>query len=276
MVEGVNNNNSNAGLYAASGVVLGGGAGAATAYLTKPYLKDGAPTDEFVKKAGDKLIDQADVSKEQKTIIKEVTPMLDKLAKASDAESYKNLTASMVDKLVSIYPDVDTLKSEIKKGSGFASLFVPSSEAEGYAKLIENIEKASTMDELKQLFVERSNAELEAKGFETCKKELSDMLRAVKEAGIPMSVDDFGKMTINKVLDDGKLVNKIVDGEKALTDEGFSIIKKAAKSIQGKYAMIYGAIGAAVLGVVGYVAGVMGGNKAEEAVEQPASVNTQA
>jgi hypothetical protein len=32
-------------------------------------------------------------------------------------------------------------------------------------------------------------------------------------------------------------------------------IKKAAKSIQGKYALIYGAIGAGVLGLVGYICG---------------------
>lgn len=45
-VDGVNNS-SNAGLYCASGAVLGAGAGAAAGYLTKPFLKDGAPTDSF-------------------------------------------------------------------------------------------------------------------------------------------------------------------------------------------------------------------------------------
>ncbi len=46
-VDSVNNSNNTA-LYTASGAVLG--AGVAAGYLTKPFLKDGAPTDEFIKK----------------------------------------------------------------------------------------------------------------------------------------------------------------------------------------------------------------------------------
>ncbi len=48
-VDSVNNSNNTA-LYTASGAVLGAGAGVAAGYLTKPFLKDGAPTDEFIKK----------------------------------------------------------------------------------------------------------------------------------------------------------------------------------------------------------------------------------
>lgn len=57
-VDGVNNS-SNAGLYCTSGAVLGAGAGAAAGYLTKPFLKDGAPTDSFIKTLGENLIEGA-------------------------------------------------------------------------------------------------------------------------------------------------------------------------------------------------------------------------
>ena len=48
-VDRVNGNNNTA-LYTGIGAVAGAGAGVAAGYLTKPFLKDGAPTDEFVKK----------------------------------------------------------------------------------------------------------------------------------------------------------------------------------------------------------------------------------
>ena len=48
-VDSVNKNN-NTGLYTTIGTLAGAGAGAAAGYLTRPFLKDGAPTDTFLKK----------------------------------------------------------------------------------------------------------------------------------------------------------------------------------------------------------------------------------
>ena len=48
-VSGVNNSNNNAGTYAAGAAVVGGGAAGAYGYFSRPFLKDGAPTDAFVK-----------------------------------------------------------------------------------------------------------------------------------------------------------------------------------------------------------------------------------
>ena len=53
-VSGVNNANSNAGIYTTGAAVIGGGAGTAYGYLSRPFLtKDGLPTDSFIKKAID-------------------------------------------------------------------------------------------------------------------------------------------------------------------------------------------------------------------------------
>lgn len=49
-VESVNGSNSNTGLYTSAAALAGGGAGAAAGWYSKPYLKDGAPTDSFIKK----------------------------------------------------------------------------------------------------------------------------------------------------------------------------------------------------------------------------------
>lgn len=51
-VESVNGSNSNTGLYTSAAALAGGGAGAAAGWYSKPYLKDGAPTDSFIKKNG--------------------------------------------------------------------------------------------------------------------------------------------------------------------------------------------------------------------------------
>ena len=71
------------------------------------------------------------------------------------------------------------------------------------------------------------------------------------------------------------LTKPYLKGE-GLTKEGISIVKKAVRNIQGKYAMIYGGIAAAVLGVVGLVAGAMSTGKTDEVAQKPAPNSTEA
>ena len=242
-VESVNNNN--AGLYALGAATIGAGAGAATAYMTKPFLKDGAPTDEFIKSVGEKMVDEStNVTKEQKIFFKEVAPMYKKIGEVTDVEEYKQISNKMIDACAKAYSDTESLKKALSEG-GELSAFINGGKTEAeLAKTIEAVNNASNIDEIKQILRKNIDDSIATKGFDTIKKEHSELLKAFKDAGIPMSVDDLGKMSIKEVLKDGNLKN-----EGALTEEGFNIIKKAAKSIQGKYALIYGGIAATVLGL---------------------------
>lgn len=69
-----------------------------------------------------------------------------------------------------------------------------------------------------------------------------------------------------------KNAKKFVYDADNIKKEGFDAVKKAAKSIQGKYAMIYGAIGAGVLGLGTLLC--CGGSKKQS--EQPQNIDKQA
>ena len=69
-VDSVNSSNNNSVLYSSVAALAGGGAGAAAGWYSKPYLKDGAPTDSFIRKM-DENIKEA-MSPEEKQITQAV------------------------------------------------------------------------------------------------------------------------------------------------------------------------------------------------------------
>ena len=107
-------------------------------------------------------------------------------------------------------------------------------------------------------------ADIDAKGFETAKAELKKSVQLVIDAKNEMVKEAF-----NSSWD--KNAKKFVHNADEITKEGFEAVKKAAKSIQGKYAMIYGAIGAGVLGLGTLLC--CGGKKQPE---QPQNIDQQA
>ncbi len=203
-VDSVNSNNNTA-LYTAGAATVGAGAGVATAYLTKPFLKDGAPTDSFVKKIQDN-----------------VTKLHEKMKQEID--NLKN---------------VDELKDYIR-----------------------NNEQLKESDDL----VAAVLAEIDASGFEASKT-------AIKN-GVSIG---HGINTDNEVLKDmfeaswDKNAKKFVHNAEEIPNAGFEAVKKAARSIQGKYAMIYGAIGAGVLGL-----GTLLCCSGKKQPEQPQNIDKQA
>ena len=88
-VSGVNNSNNNAGTYAAGAAVVGGGAAGAYGYFSRPFLKDGAPTDAFVKNVKTKMLET--VPAEQKALYEETVKFIDDIEKAKNADELKNL-----------------------------------------------------------------------------------------------------------------------------------------------------------------------------------------
>lgn len=264
-VDGVNNSN-NAGLYAASGAVLGAGAGAAAGYLTKPFLKDGAPTDSFVKTLGNNLVETSDmVSAEQKKIFTEVGPMLEKMSNAKNAEELNSLFSETVDKMAN-GKTLEEFQGLIAEGNASAcSLGMNVSE-----EAAQSINNAKSLEEAKDIAKNSIKKELELRGFDNLKAETSAAIEQFRKVGIPLSPKDLGKAVWEEAYDSA---NKkfIKDG---VTEEAMAVIKKTMHSFQGKAAMMYGAIGAAVLGVVGYLCGGIGANK--ETSETPQKVDAQA
>ena len=170
-VSGVNNANSNAGIYTTGAAVIGGGAGTAYGYLSRPFLtKDGGPTDSFIKKVID--IDAPGVPK-----------FINNMEKAKSNEEIKNL-------LLKIFPDKEVDEDYWGKPIGE----------------IKNDIKAGYLDCMNEF-----------------KKDFADYWDSTKKTFINCD-DDNGQM-----------------------------FKKAAQSIQRKHAAIYGAIGAAVLGLGAYL-----------------------
>ena len=72
-VEGVNSANNNAGIYTAGAALIGGAGGAATGWYSKPFLKDGAPTDSFTKKINDAV--DATIPQEIKEYLKPINEL---------------------------------------------------------------------------------------------------------------------------------------------------------------------------------------------------------
>lgn len=241
-VESVNNSGSNAGLYATGAAVVGAGAGAAAGYLTKPFLKDGAPTDSFIKKMGENV--KAAMSPEEK----ELAEVFDnELKKAQNAM----MKASSVEELKSIYLEIQSAVLENFIDSGI----VDGKDSQEY---LDKLNKVTNFDELKTVVSENFDKEYAGKNIdqikEAMKKEIDEMNRKSAKAMFEPFWDSSKKEFVN-------------------CEEGVgAAIKKAAKSIQGKYAMIYGAIGAAVLGLGTLLC--CGGKKSPQHVQK--ELNTQA
>ena len=233
-VESVNNSSNNAGLYSSGAALVGAGAGAATAYLTRPFLKDGAPTDEFIKKMDEKLINELPEE------LRELVHSTQSLLKNASEEM---MSASSVEELKNIYlkRSVDDLRSQDfnKAKQMLISTY-------------ENLDNAGTLDSASSQFIEKINGvkdfdelrTIVAENFdkEYAGKSLEEIKNAMKTEAINMN-KKIAQNMCEPFWDSSKKC--FVNCEDGLGN----VIKKAARSIQGKYALVYGAIGAAVLGL---------------------------
>ena len=230
-VDGVNNS-SNAGLYAASGVVLGAGAGAATGYLTKPFLKNSAPTDSFIKAMCKNMVD--DLPKDVRDRINGAN-----ISGAKSVEELKNVLVT------NAYPAelngalTDEVKQSLCSSSTIDNLKQLGLEVDADYK--KKLGSAETYDDLRRILREDLDKKFSGKSLE-------DIKTSFKSKGAELE-RKCGKIVFEQYWDSSK--NAFVNCE----DGVGKAIKKAARSIQGKYAMMYGAIGAAVLGTVGYLCG---------------------
>lgn len=266
-VDSVNNSSNNTGLYTAGGIVLGAGAGAAAGYYTKSYLKDGAPTDSFCKKLGDNVIES--LPEEQKKIYKQVSPIIEKVT-SSDVKTAEELKNLRMDVINSVTADCKTLPEFLDAVNGdnfFGKSLINTEDAE----LLGKIENAKSIEEAKQIISASVEKEISTVGLEKAKAQFKAPFVAIEASDTPLSRKGVGKRVWELAYDSTK--DKLVKGE--LEDEAFGAVKKTLREVKLKTAGIYGAIGAAVLGTVGYLCGAFGGNKAQEA-QTPNNIDKQA
>ena len=252
-VENVSNN-SNAGLYAAGAALVGGGAGAAVGWYSRPFLKDGAPTDSFIRKAEEKVLEE--LPENERNFVKLAKESISKLADAKNADEFK---AILKENIVNKMLDLTTLE-EVKSGKFFENksfqslgLKISNGERACIEKITKNI---NSMDELKTTVSMLIDNGLSAENFDVIKNHTKKTLQ---------EYNNFCKKDITTTFNDYWDKSK-----KAFVDctEGFGKdLKSIARGIQGKYAAIYGGITAAVLGLGTYLCCRGGGEKAE--AEQP-------
>ena len=227
-VESVNNN-SNAGLYGLGGAVIGAGAGTATAYLTKPYLKDGAPTDSFTRNIYEKFKENfPEETKEFEAGKKSIN-------EAKTIDELKNLFVKSNEK-------IQPLKIKNEKAFEFLKSIGIKQE------YIDQLKNIKTTEDAGVFFGQMFDKEYAGKNVDEVKNAMNELFEKAEK--------QTGKFFFEQVWDKDKKEFKNCE-------EGFGkAIKDAAKGIQGKYALIYGSIAAAILGIVTYF--VASGNKSTQ------------
>lgn len=250
-VDGVNNANSNTGLYAGSAAVVGGGAGAAYGYFSKPFLKNNEPTDSFIKQVGQNMV---------KIVPEEAANSINEIAKqANNAKTVEELKTNMITSLRQVFADADIedAKASIKMAAEMA-------EAAGVNDVSKaEIESIKNVDDIINLFSKNFDEKYAGKTIE----QIREMSKAESDNLLKNSV----KSLFNQMWDaDKKQFVKIESDGTPLGDYAVSVrnaVVDAANKIKGKTAAIYGLIGAAVLGL-GTLVACMATNKSEKAPEE--------
>ena len=235
------NGNSNAGLYALGGAAVGAGAGTAAAYLTRPYLKNGAPTDEFIRKMDEKVFEA--VPEEAKTAIQEMQKIAKETEKAiGEAKTVQEIKNVFVKNTLKNLPEGLTDREFVETLKPLAEQFGESWKAAGIDVKAENMaefKNITKVEELEEWLGKIFDKEYAGKTADEIKEMMkSENLKLQRQSG---------KAMFENFWDSGS--KKFVNCEEGVG----AAVKKAAKSIQGKFALIYGGIAAAVLGLGTYL-----------------------
>ena len=263
-IDSVSNSGSNAGLYAGGAALVGAGAGVATAYLTKPFLKDGAPTDSFCKALGEKILEtSSEMNAEDKKSFAAFSSMYEKFLNANNIEEVNNVFSETLDKMF----DEEVFEEFKAQGAGMRNVSAFSMLDE---KPVSRISKAKSLEEAKEILRNSFKSVVEKEGFDKFKSNLQCALNKSAEEGEPATIKDLGKGGWNLAWDSKN--NKLI--EENMSEEALAVVKKTMHSFQGKAAMLYGAIGAGVLGLATLLC--CSGAKKEVPAEASQKVDTQA
>lgn len=222
--------NSNAGLYASSAAVIGGGAGAAVGWYSKPFLKKGEPTDTFIKKVGENAVNA--LPDEMKNPINQA---LESMKNISSVEELKEIS---IKQARDIYKHLDVeaqkealyLANEISKQLGQKGF-----EAEA-------IESITGVDDVIELVGKNFDEQYAGKTLE----EIRGLAKVEQEQALKLGA----KSMIDAVWDaDNKKFMKFEEEVPEIVSNMRKAVVDAANSLKGKAALIYGLGSAAVLGL---------------------------
>lgn len=233
-VEGVSSSNNNTTIIAGS-TIVGAAGGGIIGYNTKPWLKDDAPSDSFIKKVEDSI--KAGLKKDQVKTDK-IIALCDKVLNDFDSET--DITADYVKKFNRSLHDIWGF-DQYKKIQ--LNMFRETPE------ILLQLGKAKDYEKIQEIISPRWDAWDNTK----LNKFGTDVL------GIRMAMDPASASGIAKVL----VANSFDPGTKKFVGKGDHIkeFTSIAKSMQGKAALIWGAAGALVLGLGAFAATAMTSKK---------------
>lgn len=248
----VNNNknifNNETFLSAAGSAVIGGTSFALAGYDSKPWLKNGMPSDEFVKKVEDKIIAKTDKAHAQKI------KMFDKFVDTIDkAKSYEELVDIQLKPLISQNIAFKDMKSSlmaqvvaILKNPETVGLERNLIDDDYMLDIYNGIKYSNNLGELKAVMCEYLKADSGCRlgaAKESLKSRAALMLAA---NGINANVRQEAKFMIDASFD--QIRHQFKHDSSSVSKEMFDIIKRTAKNMQGKTAALWGISGGAFFG----------------------------
>lgn len=268
-VDSVKSSNSNVGLYAAGAAVVGGGAGAAAGWYSRPFLKKGEPTDEYINTTGKKILKS--LPEEFSTGIKSAVD------KFNNAKSTEDLRTMMTDLIKTAYKntDFDTARALLAvQNDRLTSLGLNSFKAEELANV-------KNKDDIAELFGKVFDRTFEGKSLDQVKSTIKGGVLELKNSAIKGVFDllwnpdkkEFSQglaaqfNDYKAILDRNPQFKEFMENVANVSEKITKVFSGAANNIKGKYAAIYGAIGAAVLGLGTLLC--FGGKKAEQVDSKP-------
>lgn len=274
-VDSVKSSNSNVGLYAAGAAVVGGGAGAAAGWYSRPFLKKGEPTDEYINTTGKKILKS--LPEEFSTGLKSA---VDKFNKAKSTEDLRTM---MTDLIKNAYKnaDFDTAKASLENTNDILTSFGLNSFN------AEEIANVKNKDDIAELYGKIFDKIFEGKSLEQVKTTIKGRVLESKNSAIKgvfallwdpdkkkfsqgmSQFDDYKEFLGNM----NPQIKEFMENAANTSEKITKVFSGAANTIKGKYAAIYGAIGAAVLGLGTLLC--LGGKKAEQVVPEAVDEDLQ-
>lgn len=239
-IDGVNNVNNNSALYAAGAGLAGGAAGGAVGYYTKSILKNGEPTDTFISKAGQNLVNM---------IPKEVLADMNNMSsQVEHAKSIEDIKAANMEVVKGVYSKL-TLE-EAKDG-----LLISNQIAQTDGKPIIEVEKivnAQSMDELFELVAKNIDEEYAGKTFEELMATTKVSSQQQKKAQIISTMEQLYDFKKNKFYSIKEVGLDAIDPTDVMGQFAIKTRKAlvdASSNIKGKAALIVGSISAVATGL---------------------------
>ncbi len=229
MLEGINSvNNNNAGMYTAGAALIGGGAGAAAGYYTKPLFKDGQATDTFVKE----VIKNTDKSPEMKPFKEALSGFNSGFEEVKTVEDMKNF---MFNTSYGLFEDLEQLKSVVELGSE-----VTENAGLTFSEDFKNkVKAAESIDDVKKAFFEMYDSKYGERSLDGIRQIMKQESQEVSKKFVKSGISGFWDADAKKFVNCDDSIGKIV--------------KDSARKVKLKAAGIYGAVAAATAGVITYL-----------------------